>query len=131
MGPLKSLLHRFLILCCALYLGGAHWVALQATAWTGMLISRSVDQSVAEAIETTFDGKHPCKACELIEEGKHAEERSQTDLEVLKKAGEVKFLKFLVLQLPLRNSSVAVAWPKISFFGVERFEAPPTPPPLA
>ena len=128
---MKSLLHRFLILLCALYLGGAHWVALQATAWTGMLISRSVGQSVSEAIESTFDGKHPCRACELIADGKQAEERSQKDLEILKKAEDVKFLEFLVVQLPVRRSPAAMVWPAGSFFGMERFEAPPTPPPLA
>ena len=128
---MKSFLHRFLILLCALYIGGAHWVALQATAWTGMLISRTIDHSVAEAIESTFDGKHPCRACELIADGKQAEERSQKDLEILKKAGEVKFVEFSVVQLPVRRGAADMVWPASLFSGVKRSEAPPTPPPLA
>lgn len=40
-----------------------HLPVLQVFAWTGMIISYSRDVPLAEAIEMTFDGDHPCPLC--------------------------------------------------------------------
>ena len=47
---MKPVLHKLLIVCCALILGGAHWAILQMTTWTGMVVTRSQTMSVAEAV---------------------------------------------------------------------------------
>jgi hypothetical protein len=126
----RPVFHKFFILCCALYLSGAHWMVLQTTAWTGMLVSRSVSASVSEAIESTFDGRHPCRMCEAISSGKQSEERSQMELKLLKKGGELKFVEFRGLSAPPPLICADVFWPVWIAFSDRCAEAPPTPPPL-
>lgn len=127
----KSAFHKLMILCCALYLSGAHWMVLQTTAWTGMLISRSLNASVGEAVESTFDGQHPCRLCEAISTAKQTGERSQKELELLKKGGDLKFVEFRVIHVPVRLGSTPVFWPDLSQPLGRCADAPPTPPPLA
>jgi hypothetical protein len=52
---------------------GAHWALLQTVAWTGMVVSYSRDGFFAEAVSQTFDGKHPCRLCEVIQQGREEE----------------------------------------------------------
>lgn len=40
---------------------------LQCVAWAGMLVNYSQQGTVAEAVEMTFDGEHPCKLCLAIQ----------------------------------------------------------------
>jgi hypothetical protein len=127
----KDTLHKLLVVCCALYLSGAHWVALQTTAWTGMLISRTISTSVSEAVESTFDGQHPCRVCKAISSGKQTEERSQHEFELLKKAGELKFLDVRPLTVFHPRSPVgSVRWSAAIDCLGRGPDAPPTPPPL-
>jgi hypothetical protein len=49
---------------------GLHWALLQTVAWTGMLITYAHDGSFREAVAKTFDGKHPCPLCKIINEGR-------------------------------------------------------------
>jgi hypothetical protein len=127
----KSVFHKILILCCALYLSGTHWMVLQTTAWTGMLLSRSLSVSVGEAVASTFDGQHPCRMCEVISSGKQTEERSQKELELLKKGGDFKFVELRYLRVPPRLAGTPVFWPELTVDGDQRKDAPPTPPPLS
>jgi len=127
----KFSLHKILIVCCALYLSGAHWLVLQTTAWTGMLISRSVSSSVADAFESTFDGQHPCPMCSAIADGKQSEQRTEKNFNLLKKVGEVKFLEVSSKETVPVFAVDSVGWPVPEFQGYARFEAPPSPPPLA
>ena len=128
---MRPAFHKLIILCCALYLSGAHWMVLQTTAWTGMLLSRALSASVAVALESTFDGQHPCRLCEAISSGQQTEERSQKELELLKKGGELKFLECCVLSVPPRLEGAAVLWPELVVLRQRCLDAPPTPPPLA
>lgn len=133
-GPLltvRASLHKLLILCCALYLSGAHWLVLQTTAWTGMLVSRSIATSVSDAIDTTFDGQHPCAMCSAIADGKQAEQQSEQSFDLLKKVGDLKFLGSPVVGLVHGVVASNVFWPPSAFAVLTRCEAPPTPPPLA
>ena len=41
-----------------------------------MIVSYSRDASFAEAVSKTFDGKHPCSLCKVIQQGR-AEEKKQ------------------------------------------------------
>ena len=124
-------MNKMMILCCALYLSGAHWMVLQTTAWTGMLISRSLSASVVEALDSTFDGQHPCRMCEAISSGKQTEERSQKELELLKKGGDLKFVEFCALSVQPPVGAVPVLWPDLTFPSERCADAPPTPPPLS
>jgi hypothetical protein len=123
--------HKFLILCCALYLGGAHWMVLQTTAWTGMLITRSMSASVGEAIESTFDGQHPCRMCEAISSAKRTGQASEKGWELLKRGAELKFLESGVLRVLPRPAGEKIVWSEKQTFFERRADAPPTPPPLS
>ena len=57
---------------------GLHWAALQSVAWTSMLLSRAQNGNIAEALRTTFDGKHPCPICLVVREGRAAERQAPT-----------------------------------------------------
>ncbi len=128
---MKDALHRLLIVCCALYLSGAHRVALQTTAWTGMVIARSISGPLSEAVQSTFDGEHPCQVCKVISSGKQTEERSRQAFELLKKAGALKFVDVRPLTVGLpRPSLESVWWPALVDCSGRGADAPPTPPPL-
>lgn len=48
---------------------GLHWAVLQSVAWTGMLVRYSRNATIVEALQKTFDGKHPCSLCRFIQQG--------------------------------------------------------------
>jgi hypothetical protein len=54
---------------------GAHWTFLQSAAWLGMAVKYSQGDSLKGALEKTFNGKHPCRLCQFVAEGKKAEKR--------------------------------------------------------
>jgi hypothetical protein len=56
---------------------GLHWGLLQTMAWTGMLVERVQSGSWWEAVETTFDGQHPCRMCLAVREAKSGTDESQ------------------------------------------------------
>jgi len=56
---------------------GGHWAVLQTVAWTTMLADNLRDASLVEAVEKTFDGKHPCTLCKEISTGKKSEQKSE------------------------------------------------------
>ncbi len=64
----------FVVLALVLVIGG-HWALLQSAAWLGMAVSFSQTDSVAVALEKTFDGKHPCPLCKLVKAGKNSEQK--------------------------------------------------------
>jgi hypothetical protein len=71
-----------------------------------MLVSFSQQGGLEEAISKTFDGKHPCKLCKLVSEGKKAEHK-QAELNVLKKEQLACFfviLPFFTPALPLPHT---------------------------
>jgi hypothetical protein len=127
----KSAFHKLLIICCALYLSGAHWMVLQVTAWTGMIVARSQTAPVIEAVETTLDGQHPCRLCSAISSGQKEEKKQEQQAPALKKAQEVKFVELEGFELPTRVVSGVTHWPDFIGAALARREAPPTPPPVA
>jgi len=63
-----------LALACSI---GLHWSFLQSIAWTSMLVSNLSTSSFSQAVQRTFDGKHPCSLCKVIASGKKSEKRSE------------------------------------------------------
>jgi hypothetical protein len=127
----KFVFHKFLIVCCALYLSGAHWMVLQVTAWTGMIVARAQTAGVAEAVEATFNGRHPCRLCAAITTGQQEEKRQEQDAPAMKRVQEVNFLGLDGVELPACLVTGETWWPDFASAGLARGEAPPTPPPLA
>lgn len=56
---------------------GLHWALLQTVAWTGMIVSYSQGASFKEALSKTFDGKHPCCLCKVVQQGRAAEKKQE------------------------------------------------------
>ena len=51
-----------------------------------MVVSYSQADSLAVAIQKTFDGAHPCKLCKVVKAGRKAEQEKPATLKVDKKS---------------------------------------------
>ncbi len=108
-----------------------HLPLLQVVAWTGMLASYSRDYSVAEALDMTFGGEHPCPMCKSITKARAA---SAGDAQ-LNGLPEYKTRDLCFTPLPAR-ASLPPAFTH-QFFQPVRGRShpalvspPPTPPPI-
>lgn len=79
--------NRWAKIAVAMLLGvslGMQWTVLQSLAWTTMLISRTGETSFVDAVRTTFDGRHPCSICRVVQKGKDAEKKQETNFTLKK-----------------------------------------------
>lgn len=109
---------------------GLHWAALQSLAWSSMFLQRVQTVSVGEALRTTLDGKHPCRLCLVVREGRAAERQQ----EGLPNGGGATAprLEFTPATSPLAFDFVAVtnAHPsRAPSNHARRSDPPPLPPP--
>ena len=56
---------------------GTHWAALQSVAWTTMLAKNIQSAPLSQALEKTFDGRHPCPLCKAIAAGKKSGQKTE------------------------------------------------------
>lgn len=103
---------------------GAHWTLLQSVAWVGMAVSYSQNGSFKEALEKTFDGKHPCKLCQLVAAGKKSEKQQEaqtlvTKIDFVLSSHSVVIYPLILEELPTHSPGLPLL----------RREAPPLPPP--
>ena len=101
------------------------WAILQSIAWFGMAVKFSRSISLVAALEKTFDGRHPCKLCLVVAEGKKSEEKKPA----LKLQTRLEFIHYheMVVLEPLHDFFVASQPPLLQ----TRPESPPVPPPRA
>ena len=59
---------------------GVHWEVLQSVAWFGMVINYSQGTSLKEGLSKTFDGKHPCCLCKMVQAGKKSENKPDAQI---------------------------------------------------
>ena len=119
-------LQRWIVVCAIILGMGAHWAILQSVAWTGMVISYSQHGSFKEALERTFDGKHPCCLCKVVKAGRQSEQ---------KQGGKKLMLRLDLFIHPLPGQAL---FPPPPLAGCTSFldlycwskDIPPTPPPL-
>jgi len=103
---------------------GGHWMFLQSVAWFSMLVKTSRECSWSLAIEKTFDGKHPCRLCKVIQDGKKTEKK-QTIVKV-----ETKLDFWLMASGLMWDVKPPLAFPPgLTATLQPRYESPPTPPP--
>ncbi|MFA6318752.1 MAG: hypothetical protein WC943_15190 [Elusimicrobiota bacterium] len=69
---------RLTLVASLLYASGAHWLVLQSVAWTRMVIAAARTGSTAQALATTFDGRHPCEMCHRIQEGAQSQQQEKS-----------------------------------------------------
>ncbi len=111
-----------LLVCLTL---GLHWAALQTVAWTAMVVERAQTASLSEALQTTFDGQHPCKLCKVVRAGKSSEKQSEQQLKLTKLEVAVPGEASLFVTAP----EPAVVGPGQWVRPLIRSEVPPLPPP--
>lgn len=103
---------------------GVHWALLQSVAWVGMVVNYSQDATLAEALVKTFDGKHPCKLCKVVDEGRRSEKKQDAQKVERKK----KFCFDSSICIP-RPPSAFTCLSTPSDSALNRIETPPVPPP--
>jgi hypothetical protein len=106
-------------------------MVLQVTAWTGMIVARAQTAPVAEAVETTLDGQHPCRLCKVIDVGQKEEQKQDREIPAVKKLGDAKFIAHAVVCVPARMAEGDLRWPGVVELVSAGGNSPPTPPPRA
>lgn len=104
---------------------GLHWVALQGVAWTAMLVERVPTSGWVRALETTFDGKHPCRLCHEVRVG-YAESQ---ETEVTASEGRFELIPPVVLPLTLLSPQTPGFVVRPGSEWIVRFLDPDVPPP--
>jgi hypothetical protein len=117
-------LGHILMIAALLATTGAHWAALQSVAWTTMLANNLKSGSISQAVERTFDGRHPCPLCKAVAAGKRSESKSEFTPE-LKRLEYPPAPERFVLIAPIKFRLM----PEPHFFSDALTEEPPTPPP--
>ncbi len=127
MRLLRCLLTAFL----ALRLLGGDLAVLQLVAWTSMILTRAPEQGMTAALESTFDGEHPCALCSAIAQ---AHDRDQKPLPEQGR-GKLKTPEFIthetgVLPAPLEVAHASSQGPGgTDEWGMARMAEPVVPPP--
>ncbi len=58
-----------LVVLTALFLSvGGHWALIQSAAWAGMFLNFAKQGTLRSAVVKTFDGKHPCRLCQWVDQ---------------------------------------------------------------
>jgi hypothetical protein len=115
---------RVLLAAALLYGSGAHWLLAQGAAWAGMVAARAGRTSVAEALATTFDGRHPCRVCRIVKRGAGADSTPRAG----RPAPTVDFA-FASIPAVLPAAEAARPFPDASPDFASAPRVPPSPPP--
>ncbi len=109
---------------------GGHWMALQSFAWARMIGHYAREGSLASAISKTFDGRHPCTLCHIIQNGSQQEQRDPKSLPCLR-LGEGPDLLCDLRQtaVPLPLLMVTFVIPFVPGSPPAFIPSPPKPPP--
>jgi hypothetical protein len=105
---------------------GAHWVVLQSAAWTTMLAENLRSNSLPQAVERTFDGRHPCVLCKTIAKGKQSDKKSEFSPQLRKFEFSLTPTAF-IFSLPAHFCEVPASAPALRVLS----HPPPVPPPKA
>lgn len=119
-------LGNVLLIVSLLAATGGHWAVLQSVAWTTMFAANLSSGTFTEAVETTFDGQHPCSLCKKIAAGQKSEKKTGFTAP-LKKFEYVNESPRFAFAAPLRF----ILSPEFQAVLRERNLSPPVPPPRA
>jgi hypothetical protein len=103
---------------------GSHWALVQSVAWVRMAVEYSRSAPLGEALGMTFDGRHPCTLCKIVQAATHSERQKtsvspDTKLDLL-----CRFPGLLLFPDPCLPPLLGMEEQAST-----RLEAPPTPPP--
>jgi hypothetical protein len=119
----RKLGHVCLVVALLAAIGG-HWAVLQTLAWTNMLAENLQTASLSEAVEKTFDGKHPCCLCKAITQGKKSEKKRECPVQLKKMEFILERLHFVFC--PPQDFRLL---PERSLSADDFASQPPVPPP--
>jgi len=115
---------KLLIVLSLVLTTGLHWAALQTVAWTAMLASHLRCESLTQAVDNTFDGRHPCCLCKAIDAAKKSQKNAEAVSPVLKMEFPPMVQAFILIP-PAQSKLIQ---PQNAF--AESFSLqPPVPPP--
>ncbi len=106
---------------------GFQWTLLQSVAWTVMLLDRSAEMGWVQAIETTFDGHHPCSLCKVVRKGRDTQQQQTTIVLSFAKTDMVPSDRAFEWSVP--ETAPAERLPARDQRGARRSGAPPWQPP--
>jgi hypothetical protein len=73
-----------LVVVALVLMTGLHWAALQTVAWTTMLAGDLCCEHFSQAVNHTFDGRHPCCLCKAIAAAQKNQKKSEAAASSLK-----------------------------------------------
>ncbi len=123
---MRSAWSRWLLVIALAFSIGAHWALLQSVAWVGMVAAYSREGSFAEAVSKSFDGKHPCCLCKMIQKGREAERKSQPQ-QVQPGSTQDVGIPWRAVVFDFHHDSEFIA--PVDSHAAVRFEEPPKPRP--
>jgi hypothetical protein len=115
--------HALVVFALVVSVGG-HWAVLQSVAWVSMAVHFAQTDPLIVALEKTFDGKHPCDLCKVVQQGKTSKTPSDSP-KVQTRLDLCLFERPAFLQCALPH--LRPTPPRMPCFG--RADAPPVPPP--
>ncbi len=130
----RKALHRVrlaLLLVAALSMG-LHYAVVQMVGWVNMTVEYSRAAPLSEALAMTFDGKHPCELCKLVE--KELQTSDQDDNRAPEKKPELKLPPVICWAAGIRlhrHSYEMLSLLELDDRAGFRRERPPLPPPRA
>ena len=124
LAPMFSRPAKWLVVLALVVTTGGHWVALQSIGWVSMIITYAQTDSLDVAFKKTFDGKHPCRICKGVAEGRQSEQK-QASLKVETKLEFCINAQVITLPVPTVFEQETSFLPTHS----SRTDSPPTPPP--
>jgi len=95
-----------------------------------MLADRSQTMGFAAAVQTTFDGDHPCEMCKAVDKGTKSENSPEGVLPKGAKLFEVTVVEPSDTPVPVPASG-SFSYAEFVCSAPMRADVPPTPPPLA
>ena len=128
---LRDIFTSALALTVALWLSGGQFMVLQITAWSGMLVARTIENGVKDALVTTFDGKHPCALCTAIKDSQKDKQQPEAPAP-LKSMGKLKIDASIALDsiIPQPKENISeITWLDMIPTSKTCDLDPPVPPP--
>ena len=103
---------------------GLHWAFFQSVAWVGMVITYSQEGTFTQALDKTFDGKHPCSLCNHLAQAQKSQKKSDRHFEV-KKLEFISARQVIFLADPTHFQVQSLGDSSAPQFS----QSPPVPPP--
>ncbi len=121
--PLLRLAQALLVLAAFCLANGPDFLA-QGVAWSTMIIDYSASDTVASAVAKTFDGEHPCRLCQRVDEHQGSQQKRAVESSLRKLHLCCVTTEVFDLGAPAR-----VEFPIIRTQDVRLSFQPPVPPP--